>query len=89
MPVTNGFNAIANQLDWDGTGTNNNLQTVFGSNALPVGAICYAFTNGGYATSTYLARANGAAAPTLPIIPCNEAGASSLSGLQPVRRMSS
>jgi hypothetical protein len=40
--LTNGFNLIANQLDFDGTGTNNNLATVFGTN-MPINTVAYAY----------------------------------------------
>jgi len=43
-----GFNLIANPLDLDGNGTNNNVNTVF-SNSLPVGSTVYAFSGGAYA----------------------------------------
>jgi hypothetical protein len=32
IPLTNGFNAVANQLDFDGTGTNNTILTSIGTN---------------------------------------------------------
>ena len=32
VPLATGFNAMANQLDFDGTGTNNTVATVFGTN---------------------------------------------------------
>jgi hypothetical protein len=35
LSLTNGLNLIANQLDFDGTLTNNTLFTVFGTNTLP------------------------------------------------------
>jgi hypothetical protein len=52
LSLTNGFNLIANQLDLDGTGANNTLQSVFGT-ALPSGSQVYVFTGGifiGHAT---------------------------------------
>jgi hypothetical protein len=42
LNLTNGFNLIANQLDKDGTGTNNTLATVLGTN-LPVTTRVYTF----------------------------------------------
>jgi hypothetical protein len=32
VPLTTGYTALANQLDFDGTGTNNTVATVFGTN---------------------------------------------------------
>jgi hypothetical protein len=34
VPLTTGYSALANQLDFDGTGTNNTVETVFGTNLL-------------------------------------------------------
>ena len=47
---------VANQLDLDGTGTNNTLQTVFPTNGLPNQFRVYAFdpSSGGFASATYL-----------------------------------
>ncbi len=47
--LSNGFNLIANQLDYDGTGLNNNVNTVFSTN-LPSGANVFAFSGGAFAT---------------------------------------
>ncbi len=48
LSLTNGYNMINNPLDLDGTGTNNTVQAVFGSQ-LPSGSSVYAFANGAYA----------------------------------------
>jgi hypothetical protein len=42
LSLTNGFNMVANQMDFDGTGVNNNITNVFGTN-LPVSTHVYAF----------------------------------------------
>jgi hypothetical protein len=34
VPLVNGFSVVANQLDYDGTGTNNTVATVFGTNLI-------------------------------------------------------
>jgi hypothetical protein len=49
-----GLNLIANQLDVDGTGTNNTVDTVFSTN-LPVGSVLYALNGSQYLTSKFLA----------------------------------
>jgi hypothetical protein len=43
LTLTNGFQMVANQLDFDGTGTNNTLTTVFGT-SLPSLSKVYAYT---------------------------------------------
>jgi hypothetical protein len=50
LNLSNGFNLVANQLDVDGFGTNNTLQTVFGTNFGSVNASIYAFSNGAFVT---------------------------------------
>jgi hypothetical protein len=56
--LTNGFNLVANQLDADLTGTNNTLQSVFGTN-LPVATTVFAFDRvAGYKSSQYAGGAN-------------------------------
>jgi len=52
LSLTNGFNLVANQLDADGTGTNNTIQGVF-SNTLPTGSIVYKFVAGAFVPYTY------------------------------------
>jgi hypothetical protein len=54
LQLTNGWNLIANQLDYDGTGTNNTLYTVFGTN-LPNAAVVLAWNTNtsAYASATY------------------------------------
>ncbi len=53
VTLTNGFTLMGNQLDLDGTGLNNNVNTVFSTN-LPSGANVFAFTGGAFApNATY------------------------------------
>jgi hypothetical protein len=56
IPLTNGFNLVANNFDFDGSGTNNTVQTVVGTN-MPNASKIYAFwnTTGSYSNSTYIA----------------------------------
>lgn len=42
LPLTEGFNLVANQLDVDGTGVNNTVVTVFGNN-LPAGSQVFVY----------------------------------------------
>jgi hypothetical protein len=49
IPLNAGFTLFANQFDLDGTGTNNTVQSIFGTN-LPSGSVVYAFQNGAFAT---------------------------------------
>jgi len=49
-----GYNLIANQLDLDGTGTNNSIYTAIGTN-LPVNTQVLAWNGSGYATTKLLA----------------------------------
>jgi hypothetical protein len=55
VTLTNGMNLIANQLDVDGTMTNNTLATVFGTNTLPNGTKALAFdaASGNFTSATY------------------------------------
>jgi len=46
LNLTNGFNMFANQMDADGSGTNNNVVTVFGTNNLPSPCTVYAWAKG-------------------------------------------
>jgi len=53
LNLTNGLNLVANQLDFDGTGTNNTVQGVF-SNSLPnTGTFVYKFSGGTFQTLIY------------------------------------
>jgi hypothetical protein len=55
MNLQPGFNLIANQLDYDGTGTNNTVQTVFGTSL--VSGDVYPFVGGGFtAPATYSSK---------------------------------
>jgi len=60
VQLTNGFQMVANQLDLDGTGTNNTLQTVFGTNGIPNLTRVYAFdpNAGTYANATFLSSSS-------------------------------
>ncbi len=53
ITLTNGFNLIGNQLDLDGTGLNNNVNTVFGTN-LPNGSVVYAWGGTSFASPSAL-----------------------------------
>jgi len=54
VSYTNKFQMVANQLDLDGSGTNNTVQTVFGTN-VPSLTTVYTFTPGsGYASATLI-----------------------------------
>jgi hypothetical protein len=50
-----GFAIVANQLDLDGTGTNNTVSTVFGTN-LPNNSTVYSFNAGAYDSATYTTK---------------------------------
>jgi len=52
LNLTNGLNMVANQLDFDGSGTNNTIQGVF-SNTLPQSSVVYKFTAGNFASFLY------------------------------------
>ena len=47
IPLATGYNMIANQLDADGTGTNNSIYTVVGTN-LPVNTSVFAWNGSGF-----------------------------------------
>jgi hypothetical protein len=55
VPLVSGYTVLANQLDYDGTGTNNNVGTVFGTNLL-AGTIVYAWqpTLEGYVSASWI-----------------------------------
>jgi len=50
VPLATGYNLIANQLDLDGTGTNNSIYTVVGTN-LPANTQVLAWNGSGYSAS--------------------------------------
>jgi len=52
VPITNGYNFIANPLDFDGTGTNNTITTAFG-NSLPSGSQVFKFSGGVFGQSDF------------------------------------
>jgi len=58
-----GFNMVANQLDADGTGTNNTIQGVF-SNSLPPGSYVYKYVDNGWVVSSYAKSGHGTGATT-------------------------
>jgi len=49
LNLCSGFNLVANQLDYDGNGTNNTVENVFGT-SLPSGTTVYAFSGGAFAS---------------------------------------
>jgi hypothetical protein len=51
VPLTNGYTMVANQLDLDGTGTNNTIVTMLGTN-YPSGTRAFAFTGANYVFAT-------------------------------------
>jgi len=65
-----GFSLIANQLDADGTGTNNTAATVFG-NALPAGAVVYTWNGASYNISTFVKAKGGGSTNWSPVYPLN------------------
>lgn len=73
VSLNTGFNMVANQLDLDGTGLNNTVQTVFGTQ-LPSGSTVYAFNAGTYANpaagyTTKSGWAGGVAAANAALAP--------------------
>jgi hypothetical protein len=52
LSLTNGLNLVANQLDFDGTGTNNTIIGVF-SNSLPNGSAVYKFSGGTFQSYSF------------------------------------
>jgi len=52
IPLVEGFNFVANQLDYDGTGMNNTVGNVLGTN-LPLGTYVYTWVNGGFTNAFY------------------------------------
>jgi len=59
LPLAEGFNMVANQLDIDGTGTNNTVSGVFSSN-LPINSIVYTWAGAGYnPASSYVKNKSG------------------------------
>ncbi len=48
IPLIEGFQLIANQLDFDGTGTNNTTVNVLGTNTVPVGTTVYTWSGTKY-----------------------------------------
>jgi hypothetical protein len=61
VPLASGYTALANQLDFDGTGTNNTVATVFGTN-LVSGSTVYAWetSSAGYTSANWTKSKSGA-----------------------------
>ncbi len=53
VPVNSGYNLVANQLDLDGTGTNNTVITVLGTNSLPAGSEVLTWNGSGYVVNSF------------------------------------
>jgi hypothetical protein len=60
LPLTEGFNLVANQLDLDLTGTNNTIVNVF-SNSLPANAKVYSWNGASFNISTFAVNKSGTA----------------------------
>jgi len=52
VSLTNGFTMVANQLDVDGTGTNNNIATVMGT-AIPANTVVEAWNGVGFSSTKW------------------------------------
>jgi len=65
LTLTNGYNLIANQLDLDGTMTNNTLYSVLGTN-LPNNTKVWTYTPGGYSFCTFLSASSKWSGTTNP-----------------------
>jgi len=61
IPLVEGFQLVANQLDFDGTGTNNTTPNILGTN-LPVGSAVYTWNGSGYNIASFLKPKGGTAA---------------------------
>lgn len=68
LNLTNGLTMVANQLDADGTGTNNFLTAVF-SNSLPNGSSVYKFVGGNFVSYLYSHNAWSGAATGVSLNP--------------------
>jgi len=53
VPINTGYNMIANQLDLDGTGTNNTVISVLGTNSLPAGSAVLTWTGTNFITDSF------------------------------------
>jgi len=58
IPLVEGFQLIANQLDFDGTGTNNTPANVLGA-SLPVNSSVFTWNGATYSESSYVAPKGG------------------------------
>ncbi len=61
IPLVEGFQLIANQLDFDGTGTNNSTANILGTN-LPVGSAVYTWVGTTYDIASFV-QLKGQSAP--------------------------
>jgi len=68
LNLTNGLNMVANQLDFDGTGTNNTIIGVF-SNSLPNGSTVYKFSGGSFNSYNFARGAWGGNTPGVSLNP--------------------
>jgi hypothetical protein len=62
IPLVEGFNLIANQLDFDGTGTNNTTSNVLGTN-VPLNSAVYTWSGSAYNIASFV-KLKGATAPS-------------------------
>jgi hypothetical protein len=67
VPLVSGFSTFANPLDFDGTGTNNTIQGVFG-NQLPGNSQVYIFSGGTF-SSSYIFSSRGGWTGNAPLNP--------------------
>lgn len=72
VPLVSGFNLVANPLDLDGTGTNNTVQTAFGTQ-LPT-ATLYAMSGGTFAPAAGYSAKNGWTGATNSVNPSMNPG---------------
>ena len=61
IPLVEGFNLIANQLDFDGTGTNNGTANILGTN-LPQNSVVYTWSGGNFEIASFV-KLKGQTAP--------------------------
>jgi len=70
VPLSTGFNLIANQLDADGTGTNNTVVSTLSTN-VPAGSTLYKFANGGWTSTSFFVNRSGVGSWTDPTFTLN------------------
>ena len=66
VPLIEGFNLVANQLDFDGTGLNNTPANVIGTN-LPLNTTVYGWGGSGYNIATYASNTSPTSLPGKPL----------------------